>query len=136
MKSLIEFVSQSITISLVISPLKSATFIYCLLLTLVITFSVEKHLLNLGLGAGAGAANKLWVLDLSYNNLTGNIPHTYSSIKYINLSYNSLEGPIPHGYDVYHTFDTLIGNRNLCGVSCISLLALQFQHKTNQLQLE
>jgi len=63
-----------------------------------------------------GTVDTLWLLDLSYNNLTGHILHTYVSIKKLNLSYNSLEGPIPYGYDQYHTFDTLIGNKNLCGI--------------------
>jgi len=31
------------------------------------------------------------------------------------LSYNSLTGPIPTDFDQYHTPDTLIGNKYLCG---------------------
>jgi hypothetical protein len=56
-------------------------------------------------------------LDISYNNLTGNIPNSYVSIKTVNLSYNSLTGTIPRDFDQYHTSDTLIGNKYLCGDS-------------------
>ncbi|KAK7830527.1 mdis1-interacting receptor like kinase 2 [Quercus suber] len=47
-----------------------------------------------------------WI-DLSYNNLTGKIPPFLKKTK-VNLSYNSLEGQISD-------FDTLIGNKHLCG---------------------
>ncbi|XP_059430427.1 probable leucine-rich repeat receptor-like protein kinase At1g35710 [Corylus avellana] len=59
--------------------------------------------------------DKLQSLDISYNNLTGNVPNNYVSIKRVNLSYNSLTGPIPIDFDQYHTPDTLIGNKYLCG---------------------
>jgi len=62
-----------------------------------------------------GLIDNLWSLDISYNNLTGNIPNSYVSIKRVNLSYNSLIGPIPTDFDQYHTPDTLIGNKYLCG---------------------
>jgi Leucine-rich repeat (LRR) protein len=59
--------------------------------------------------------DNLWRLDISYNNLTGNIPKSYVAIQKVNLSYNSLAGPIPLGFDQFHTPDTLIGNKYLCG---------------------
>jgi Leucine-rich repeat (LRR) protein len=54
---------------------------------------------------------KLW--DLSYNNLTGPIPSTLCDVEKLNLSYNSLKGQIPDCYGVYHTSETLIGNKDL-----------------------
>jgi len=54
-------------------------------------------------------------LDISYNNLIGNIPKSYVVIQIVNLSYNSLAGPIPSNFDQFHTPDTLIGNKYLCG---------------------
>ncbi|KAG2690368.1 hypothetical protein I3760_09G183000 [Carya illinoinensis] len=58
---------------------------------------------------------RLSSLDLSYNDLTGHIPHSLIYIKEINLSYNSLKGQIPDGFDKLHKFHTLIGNKDLCG---------------------
>jgi Leucine-rich repeat (LRR) protein len=62
-----------------------------------------------------GSIDYLQSLDISYNNLTGNIPNSYSSIETISLSYNSLTGSIPTDFVQYHTPDTLIGNKYLCG---------------------
>ncbi|KAF5475938.1 hypothetical protein F2P56_007692 [Juglans regia] len=62
-----------------------------------------------------GTIAPLWILDLSYNNLTGNIPSFLIGIQRLNLSHNSLEGQIPDGYALYHTSNTLNGNKDLCG---------------------
>jgi hypothetical protein len=62
-----------------------------------------------------GSIDNLWSLDISYNNLIDNILNNYVSIKIVNLSYNSLIGPFPTDFDQYHTPDTLIGNKYLCG---------------------
>jgi len=78
--------------------------------------------LDLGLNFISGEApvelgfiDHLWSLNISHNNLTGNIPNSYYSIQVVNLSYNSLIGPIPTYFPRYHTLDTLIGNKYLCG---------------------
>jgi len=97
-------------------------------LHLLVTLDLSHNFLSGEVSIEVGDFDKLSILDLSYNNLTGNIPYAYVSIKDVNLSYNSLEGPIPYSYDQYHTFDTLIGNKNLCGVfeyfpPCLSLPA-------------
>ncbi|XP_018829492.2 MDIS1-interacting receptor like kinase 2-like [Juglans regia] len=55
----------------------------------------------------------LLTLDLSYNNLTGNIPSSLTSIDRLDLSHNSLEGQIPNGYDLYHTSHTLKGKKSI-----------------------
>jgi Leucine-rich repeat (LRR) protein len=94
----------------------------------LVALDLRQNFLSGELPIEVGDFGKLSRLDLSYNNLIGNIPRTYVSIKEVNLSYNSLEGPIPYSYDQYHTFDTLIGNKNLCGVfeyfpPCLSLPA-------------
>ncbi|XP_035544616.1 MDIS1-interacting receptor like kinase 2-like [Juglans regia] len=54
-------------------------------------------------------------LDLSYNNLRCHIPPSLTYIHRLNLSHNSLKGRIPNDYALYHNFDTLIGNWDLCG---------------------
>ena len=56
----------------------------------------------------------LLLLDLSYNNFTGNIPRMFISPA-ANLSYNSLKGSIPDNYDQVQKCYTLIGNKDLCG---------------------
>ena len=63
-----------------------------------------------------GVVGGLLFLDFSYNNLTGNIPHSFVEVEKLNLSYNSLRGQIPRNYNQSHTYDTLIGNKDLCGV--------------------
>jgi Leucine-rich repeat (LRR) protein len=55
----------------------------------------------------------LRLLDLSYNKLTGPIPSTFLVVEKLNLSYNSLKGQIPYVYGLYHTSETLIGNKDL-----------------------
>ena len=55
----------------------------------------------------------LHLIDLSYNNLTGNIPPYLVNINF-NLSYNSLKGCIPDNFQNY-SFYTFIGNKDLCG---------------------
>ncbi|XP_059451361.1 MDIS1-interacting receptor like kinase 2-like [Corylus avellana] len=60
------------------------------------------------------ALGGLMLLDLSYNNFTGNIPRMLISLS-VNLSYNSLKGPIPDNYDQVQKCYTLIGNKDLCG---------------------
>ncbi|XP_050271511.1 MDIS1-interacting receptor like kinase 2-like [Quercus robur] len=52
-------------------------------------------------------------IDLSYNKLTGNIPHYLVNLEF-NLSYNSLNGQISNIFQ-NHSFDTFIGNKDLCG---------------------
>jgi hypothetical protein len=63
----------------------------------------------------AAQNGKLLILDISFNNLTGRIPHFLTYIPIVNLSYNSLKGPISFQYHHNHASDTLIGNKNLCG---------------------
>jgi Leucine-rich repeat (LRR) protein len=97
-------------------------------LHLLVNLDLSQNFLSGEVPIEVGDFDKLLRLNLSYNNFTGNIPRAYVSIKRLNLSYNSLEGPIPYSYDQYHTFDTLIGNKNLCGVfeyfpPCLSLPA-------------
>ncbi|XP_062152138.1 MDIS1-interacting receptor like kinase 2-like [Alnus glutinosa] len=60
-----------------------------------------------------GFITSLTLLDLSYNNLTGPIPFTFIYVEKLNLSYNSFKGQIPDNYGVYHTPDTLMGNKYL-----------------------
>lgn len=61
-----------------------------------------------------GDSQHLVVLDLSYNNLIGNIPDFSISMKEINFSYNSLQGQIPNCYLNFSLY-TFIGNKDLCG---------------------
>uniref|UniRef100_A0A2N9F1J3 non-specific serine/threonine protein kinase n=1 Tax=Fagus sylvatica TaxID=28930 RepID=A0A2N9F1J3_FAGSY len=53
-------------------------------------------------------------LDLSCNNLSGNIPDLSISIKDVNFSFNSFHGRIPNGYLNYKP-SAFIGNQDLCG---------------------
>ncbi|CAN4111214.1 unnamed protein product [Withania somnifera] len=61
----------------------------------------------------------LEALDLSLNQLTGNIPVELASLTFLavlNLSYNHLVGRIPHS-NQFNTFpnDSYFGNSELCG---------------------
>ena len=58
--------------------------------------------------------NSLYNIDLSFNNLTGNIPLSLIKINVFDLIYNSLEGRIPDNFKKYE-FDRFMGNKNLCG---------------------
>ncbi|KAK8662558.1 hypothetical protein V6N13_092129 [Hibiscus sabdariffa] len=58
---------------------------------------------------------QLYDLDLSYNNLSGMIPESLSSLGMLNLSYNSLEGPIPKLLSYSFSPYSFWGNKHLCG---------------------
>ena len=71
--------------------------------------------------------------DLSYNNLPGKILPLKKKKTYVNLSYNSLEGQIPNVFKNY-SYDTLIGNKDLCGDIKSSLLVFHLlQTRIHQL---
>nr|XP_011462204.1 PREDICTED: receptor-like protein 2 [Fragaria vesca subsp. vesca] len=59
------------------------------------------------------------ILDLSMNQLSGNIPASFTSLHFLskfNVSYNNLEGPIPSSTQL-QSFDASAfeGNLKLCG---------------------
>ncbi|KAK7818110.1 putative lrr receptor-like serine/threonine-protein kinase [Quercus suber] len=60
-----------------------------------------------------GDLTYLWTLDLSNNNLTGNIPFSLFYKPKINLSYNLLNGTIPEALAKYLPAESLMGNKDL-----------------------
>ncbi|KAK0600764.1 hypothetical protein LWI29_018227 [Acer saccharum] len=53
-------------------------------------------------------------LFLSHNNLSGIIPELFKPIRYLNLSYNDLEGEIPMSLQYVKNPQVFIGNERLC----------------------
>ncbi|PHT54318.1 hypothetical protein CQW23_08780 [Capsicum baccatum] len=66
-------------------------------------------------------------LDLSLNALSGTIPKSMERLSYlksINVSFNDLEGEIPSGgVFVNSTLQSFLGNKGLCGVHILEILA-------------
>lgn len=67
-------------------------------------------------------------MDLSQNNLSGEIPtyfESFGSLDTLNLSFNNLEGPVPKGGVFANSNDVFLqGNKKLCGGSAMLHLAL------------
>ncbi|KAL6622809.1 hypothetical protein ACP70R_032688 [Stipagrostis hirtigluma subsp. patula] len=84
-----------------------------------ISGSVPDDLSNLSSGAlpsDLSYMRTLYQIDLSTNNLVGNLPNSFSNIEilaltYLNLSHNTLENSIP---DSFHQL-SVMGNPRLCG---------------------
>ena len=77
------------------------------------TLTLSHNYLTQTIPSQIGGPCSIHWIDLSYNNLTGKIPPFLKKL-YVNLSYNSLEGQIPDVFKNY-SYDTLIGNKGLCG---------------------
>ncbi|XP_061376421.1 MDIS1-interacting receptor like kinase 2-like [Gastrolobium bilobum] len=66
----------------------------------------------------------LTILDLSFNNLTGMVPRSLIHVHFVvDMSYNYLKGPIPDGFSPY----ALIGNIDVCSDNSHYQRAFKFQ---------
>ncbi|XP_027351412.1 MDIS1-interacting receptor like kinase 2-like, partial [Abrus precatorius] len=63
------------------------------------------------------------VIELSFNQITGEIPPNLAYLPRLNISYNYLKGPIPDGLSPY----AILGNKDLCSDNSLYQIQLQIQ---------
>ncbi|XP_021672287.2 MDIS1-interacting receptor like kinase 2 [Hevea brasiliensis] len=84
------------------------------------SLDLSQNLLIAEIPPQLGELQRLETLNLSHNLLSGSIPTTFddylSSLTVVNISYNDLQGPIPHNKAFQQApFEALQNNRGLCG---------------------
>ncbi|KAM5586937.1 receptor-like protein EIX2 [Rosa sericea] len=85
------------------------------------TLNLSRNQLSGNIPSMIGNLRWLGTLDLSHNHLSGQIPQSFSSLSslsHLNLSHNNLSGRIPSGNQLRTLDDSSIyeGNPSLCGV--------------------